>query len=191
MRHFILLITLMLTCTQTQAHLLKVFAYSKNVEGNKQLINGKVYFTGGEPVNGTPITFTNSAGKAVHKTTTNDLGKFTVSLTRDNYKIVADTQDGHKAIWHIKAQPNNGANTTKNSLLPLGTSTDHSMGQLEQMIAAQISEQIAPLTEQIIKLQEKRQLQDIIGAVGYILGVFGLFLWFKQRHLPVSVKRRS
>jgi len=191
MRHFILLITLALTCTSVQAHLLKVFAYAKNVEGNSQIISGKVYFSGGEAVSGTPITFTNSAGKSVHNTVTDDLGKFSVSLTRDNYKIVADTQDGHKAIWHIKAKPSNSAGTTNNSLAPLGTSNDHAIVQLEQMIAAQISEQIAPLTEQIIKLQEKRQLQDIIGAVGYILGVFGLYLWFKQRQLPVSAKRRS
>jgi len=180
---FLAVLSLTFACSQAQAHLLKVFAFTLPVDDNSLLVKGKVYFTGGQTVSGTSVTIYNASGVKVKDTITDVDGKFQVTLAQESYEIVADTQDGHKATWQIKsAKMSTHDNTGKNLLAP----SNPSIEQVENIIAAQISTQLTPLTEQIIQLQEKRRFQDIIGAIGYIVGLSGLFLWFRQRQKDIS-----
>jgi len=181
---YLVVLSLTFACSQAQAHLLKVFAFTLPVDSNSQLVKGKVYFTGGQTVSGTSVTVFNASGIKVKDTTTDTEGKFQVTLARENYKIVADTQDGHKATWQIKSAINNTHNNTGTNAL---TDSNPNIEQIENIIAAQISAQLTPLTEQIVQLQEKRRFQDIIGAIGYIVGLSGLFLWFRQRQTQKDI----
>ena len=177
---FLAVLSLTFVCSQAQAHLLKVFAFSLPVDGDSQLIKGKVYFSGGQTVSGTLVTIFNASGNEVKNTMTDTEGKFQVRLAQENYEIVADTQDGHKATWQIKSAKISTHDNTEKNLL---AASNPNIEQIENIIAAQIT----PLTEQIMQLQEKRRFQDIIGAIGYIVGLSGLFLWFRQRQVQKDI----
>jgi len=181
---FLATLSLTFACSQAQAHLLKVFAFTLPADSNSQLVKGKVYFTGGQTVSGALVTIFNTSGIKVKNTMTDTEGKFQITLAQESYEIVADTQDGHKATWQIKSAKISTSDSTEKNVL---AASNPSIEQLESIIAAQISTQLTPLTEQIIQLQEKRRFQDIIGAIGYIVGLSGLFLWFRQRQTQKDI----
>lgn len=166
------------------AHLLKVFAHTQNSETNNEMIvNGKVYFSGGAGLNNLTFTVINDAGQQVLSPTTDKEGKFNFKITKNNYQIIANSHDGHIAKWKIIGKvkaatlsqlPSNVAATNNIDKLAL-------QAMVDKTLATQLQQQLAPLNERILALQEKRYFQDIIGALGYILGLFGLALWYKQR----------
>lgn len=177
MRTTLTLLLLCVFCTGTQAHLLKVFAYSQPDASSGNLhIEGKVYFAGGANADSASLIIKDNLGTKVKTFVTDELGKFKITLADANYQIIASTLDGHQAIWQINSQAN---------ILQVPNTDDVefsglSQQQLQSIIAVQLAAQIQPLSEQINALQDKARFQDIIGAIGYIFGFAGLFLWFRH-----------
>ncbi|NQZ31039.1 MAG: carboxypeptidase regulatory-like domain-containing protein [Oceanospirillaceae bacterium] len=165
-------------CTQVNAHLLKVFAYSQPVNSaDDLLVKGKVYFAGGERLGSAPIDILTTQGNSIKQLMTDNQGNFTFTLPVADYTIIVKTNDGHRATWAIKS-----ATTTIKPILNIPAQDELiSHRQMSDMFALQLAAQIAPLSEQINDLQDKAKYQDIIGAIGYIFGAFGLFTWFRQR----------
>jgi nickel transport protein len=52
---------------------------------------------------------------------------------------------------------------------------------LETAIARTVARQIQPLREELIAAEDRVRLRDILGGVGYILGLTGLALWWRCR----------
>ena len=53
--------------------------------------------------------------------------------------------------------------------------------ELKKVIRAELKEQLAPIKEDIEQLQQGPSLTEIIGGLGYIFGLAGLFYYFKAR----------
>lgn len=176
-------ILLSFICTQANAHLLKVFAFSQSINNSNQLlIKGKVYFAGGDRLPDAPINIITDQGTIARQLVTDNEGNFNITLVNAIYTIVVNTNDGHKATWAIKPATKLAINNkTTTSPIPHLQDGQINHQMLNEMFATQLAEQIAPLSEQINDLQDNAQYQDIIGALGYIFGAFGLFTWFRQR----------
>jgi hypothetical protein len=52
---------------------------------------------------------------------------------------------------------------------------------LEAAIERAVARQIGPLREQLLAAQERVLLRDVLGGLGYILGLTGLALWWTSR----------
>jgi hypothetical protein len=175
--------------SSANAHLLKVFAHTQNSDNtNEIIVSGKVYFSGGAGLNNLTFKVIDETGQQVLSPTTDKEGKFNFNIAKNNYQIIANSHDGHIAKWQITGKvktatlsqiPNNTAVTNNIDTLALQT-------MIDKTVATQLQQQLAPLNQRIHALQEKRYFQDIIGALGYILGLFGVALWYKQRAKPTE-----
>jgi nickel transport protein len=52
------------------------------------------------------------------------------------------------------------------------------------MVEQAVARQVRPLREQLIAHQDRIRLQDLLGGIGYILGLAGLVLWWRSRSGP-------
>ena len=187
---------ILLFSSTTHAHLLKVFAHVQSTSSAQEIrVNGKVYFTGGATLANLKIKVIDANGELVLSPTTSDEGKFSFKIAAQNYQIIANSHDGHIAKWQINAAMPETL-TLDNSLdrslyssqkstqsADLLANSDQFQSVLASLVAAKMSEQLAPLSEQINTLEEKVMLQDILGALGYIFGLYGFAMWFKHRKL--------
>ncbi len=55
---------------------------------------------------------------------------------------------------------------------------------LEQRIAEAVAREIRPLRRQLEEAQNRARLRDILGGIGYIVGVMGLVFFLKGRRRP-------
>ncbi|MEM2145689.1 MAG: carboxypeptidase-like regulatory domain-containing protein, partial [Candidatus Jordarchaeaceae archaeon] len=168
-----------------EAHKLKVFA---TVEG--QNIKGKVSLNDGEPIWDATVKVFDPTGKEIASTRTDEEGNFTIKAEfYCDYRIVADSGDGHGAEYKLSA-----------SLLPAGlpkraaTPSDRSQTatKLPQEVAGEKSHshlssddqfemlraEIARLSEQLQRYEDRVRMTDIIGGIGYIVGLTGAAYYY-------------
>lgn len=182
MRSKLMIITAMVSLLfspLSQAHLLKVFAWS---EGSA--VAGNAYFSGGIPAKGARIQLKDASGNVLVTGHPNAKGDFHLEVPPNTVavQVIADTNDGHIAHWSLKTaakatKPKSKAMTTKAQ-----TSTANiDQQQLKQLVAEAVAEQIGPLRMELDKDASAFRLSDILGGIGYIFGVFGILIWLKSR----------
>ena len=184
-----------------QAHKLKVFA-----TGEGKAIAGYVYFPGGGRAKGVTVVALGPAGQKLGEATTNDQGEFTIEARfRCDHTLVAQTADGHKASYLVEAAelagdlpalgaaspatatPSEPAPAEPPTLLPAGDA------QIEALVERAVSKQVRPLREQLERYEEKVRLRDVIGGIGYIVGLAGLAFYFlgSSRRVAKDATHRS
>lgn len=146
------------------AHAVKVFAA---VEG--EAIVGEVYFAGGAAAAGAEVVALDPKGAVLAATQTDAEGRFRLPVRRRvDHRILADTGAGHAGSFTIAAEA-----------LPDITAGTSEAGEAD----AGLERQITALRRDIARLEQRIWWRDIIGGLGYILGVFGLaaFLLGRRR----------
>ena len=167
----------MIIALDAYAHKLKILALT---EANE--IYGYVYFPGGGRGKGVPVILHDASGKVIQELTTNGKGHLRFSKTgTPPYKIIADTQDGHMAEYVIRQiiTPESAVIQTQHKGKDIAYGKQSSE-DLMRIIDKTVSQQIAPLRIQLEAYEEKIRIRDIIGAIGYIFGIFGLFFFLRS-----------
>ncbi|WP_462322132.1 carboxypeptidase-like regulatory domain-containing protein [Halochromatium sp.] len=104
-RRLLIALSLLILSSPSQAHRLQVFA---SVDGAE--IQGRVYFVGGHPARGVDVELLDADGKAVAELGASDDGRFRLRApAAQDYRVVAQTGDGHRAEWPIAASELVGA----------------------------------------------------------------------------------
>jgi len=176
----LLLFTLCLLSFSSQAHLLKIFATAQGEQ-----IEGSVYFSGSNSAPSAKISILSTEGKLLAELTSDKSGHFTYqTVSQIDHLLRADSGDGHTAKWTIRATELAGDSTAATDDAPAqqhvetGDTADISSSvHFERAIARQI----APLRRQLISLEERLKLQDMLGGIGYIIGLAGLAAWYHSR----------
>ena len=180
------------------AHKLKVFATAVG-----ERIEGRVYFVGGGPARGARILVESADGKLIEALTTDDAGAFAITAkVRTDHVIRTDSADGHSARTTIPASllpaslplPATGlgasAAEARDGTAP-APSHEGKTGELtasDASIARAVAQQVAPLREQLTAYEDQVRLHDVLGGLGYILGLAGLFAWMRARR-PLGRRR--
>jgi nickel transport protein len=202
---FLCFLLLVLSGNPCDAHKLKMFA---SAEG--EIITGYVYYTtGGKPKNVT-ILVQDTGGNPLGEITTNEEGEFTFTAdAKRDYVFVLELSDGHRTSFTVTADelpdslpsvsteqqtaPKNEQNIAKEEMTPSAPqkidstkeemSSYVSLEEIEDIVNKAVSKQIRPLREQLEGYEEKIRLHDILGGVGYIIGLMGLgyFLGARKR----------
>ncbi len=170
------------------AHKLKVFA---TAEGDR--IRGQAYFVGGAPAGGATVRITDGEGRELARLQPDAGGEFSYRVERrGEYRVVADSQDGHVASWTLQADEfasglpgvapeasssTRAAGVVAGAATPVPPSQAVALDQVERAVARQIR----PLREALQASEERARLHDILGGIGYIVGLAGLGLWWGGR----------
>ena len=184
--------------TEASGHALNVYA---SVQG--QTIRGEVYFRGRVPAQDAKVEMFDPAGEKLGQTTTDEQGKFSWEVRfRCDHRLVANAGSGHGAEYTVEAAelpddlpprgglpnaakpPDPPPAATPASPTPPGAppgappaaTADHA--RLQAMIESAVGKQIDPLRKEISRYQEKIRFADVVGGIGYILGVTGLVFYF-------------
>lgn len=185
----------LLAALPASAHRLKVFA---TAEGRK--ISGYAYFPGGGRAVRVPVLATGPGGEELGRTTTDEKGCFSLEAKwRCDHTLVVETPDGHKATYRVEAAelpsdlPPLGGAGRQGAPRPQGHGTGEKgqpqvaagpvkSGQvLEDAVARAVARELRPLREQLERYEAKRRLHDIIGGIGYILGISGVAFYLLAR----------
>ncbi|QIK37641.1 carboxypeptidase regulatory-like domain-containing protein [Caldichromatium japonicum] len=199
MRKFwVLACLLLLISAPALAHRIKVFA---QIEGD--WIKGRVYFVGGALASGARIELRDAEGRLLAELAPDAEGRFGYRIeTAGTYQVIATTADGHRAEQSLNAAPlrtfssplaegdsgqtSTAPPTSEMSGLPLPSPAPSiRLTGLDPGLIALIDQTLArqtqPLAEQLNALDERIRLQDLLGGIGYILGLTGLALWWRCR----------
>jgi nickel transport protein len=169
------------------AHRVSVFAYQ---EGNKITVEG--FFSDGNPTKHAKVEAFDKNGKKCFSGQANEKGTLSFEAPKvDTLKIVLRASMGHRAetVFHLKnASAPAAAATTKEekSAVPVaGVSTAVSgitENQLKTIVHEEVARAIQPVMRTLARQQaEKISFSDIIGGIGWIMGLMGIWMMLKAR----------
>lgn len=198
-----LLLVLLVSATPAWAHRVLVFAYA---EGQNIHIESKL--VPDTPVKeGKVLISDKQSGKVLITGQTDALGKFACPIPpeavaqRLDLLIVVEAGMGHKGEWLLKAEkylpgaaagvpavpaPSAPATAAPAAVAspasPPATAQPVDAQALEEAVSRAVARELAPVKEMLAELTMHRtSLTDIIGGLGYILGIFGLWAYFLSK----------
>lgn len=197
---FLFSISIQLPMT-AHAHKLRIFAWSEG-----KMIFGETAFSGNrKPINA-EITVLDAASHAVLLTTrTDELGKFKFPAPQKavaehlDLLLVVNSGEGHRGEWPMPAAeyltsnalPANANNqhfkstTAKSSPSPPADTADTvsvDAQLLRRIVNEELEKKLAPIKHMLSESHDNSpDLRDILGGLGYILGLAGLFAWIKNK----------
>ncbi|MFH1803634.1 MAG: hypothetical protein ABID63_01960 [Pseudomonadota bacterium] len=187
------------------AHSFHVFAL-----GDGDIIEGYAYFGGGGRPRNAGIEVMDANGTVLFQGSTNNDGEFLYQVDqRQDYIIRADTHDGHVAEYEVAADELSDSLPAAKADIPAiitslitetakptptvasppapTSGTSHSgmvmldQDQLADLISSAVAKQVRPLREQLVSYEDKVRFSDILGGIGFIVGIFGAFVWWRSR----------
>jgi nickel transport protein len=174
------------------AHGVSVFAW---VEGQRVMVESK--FSGGKhPVHAT-VRVLAPDGRELLTGKTDDQGRWAFDLPQKTaLKIVLEAGLGHRAEWTLSAEEVGAAPVdtstvdaappTSPAQAPSASPAAPDTADLEARLAKVIAQGLQPINARLARLEDERQepsLQDILGGLGYILGLVGIGAYVQARRI--------
>jgi nickel transport protein len=174
------------------AHRVNIFAW---VEGDTVLVECK-YPDGREVYEGV-IRVLDSAGKELLNGKTNTKGEFSFKAPKqDDLTIVLEAGMGHRADWPLSKQDLAPAGESAVPSAPApkaeapppaakesapGAASPLPAG-IDQAIEKALDKKLAPVMRILAEMQEQKvRLTDVLGGIGYIIGLVGVAAYFKRK----------
>ncbi len=157
------------------AHKINFFA---TVDGTT--IQGRADYGANSPARGLSVVAVDPAGEPLGETTTDDKGEFRLEARfLCDHRLTVSTVDGHGASCTVSA-----AELPKH-LPPRAASAAHTHDEAPDPAASSDGSELQALRTQIVELRQqldehgrRTRMQDVLGAVGYILGIAGVACYF-------------
>ncbi len=166
---------------QAQAHKIHVFAW---ISGDTVTVESN--FSGNQPlINGNVTVKNNKSGAVLLQGIGDEKGIFTFAVPAKakeeatDLLILVSGSEGHQSEWLIPAKEYlSGKNTLSAPENPAGLDS----AQLKQMLEELLDQKLAPIKRSLAESkQDKPGFRDIMGGIGYLLGLAGLVAWLKNR----------
>ncbi len=185
----ILAIIILLAPMSAWAHGVSVFAYA---EGDTVVVEG--YFHDGAKCRDCAVEAFDSDGRRLVEGKTDNDGRFSfkapaatdllVRLTasmghRAEYRIpAADLPENLPAMPEAPGEPAERAGAREHTGPAAGF---QGAAEIERVVEKVVARQLAPIRRALEESRRQRRLSDIIGGIGYIVGLMGLVLYFRSR----------
>lgn len=150
-------------------------------------IEGEIGFSNGEyALPGTAVEVTTTEGEHLGEAVIGEEGIFSFTPTQPiPHRFHANMGAGHIADFIVaiedlphklasRAKPTEMAKPEDSPVIAVPTG-------LDQRIAAAVRREVKPLRKEIAAYKEKNDLQSILGGIGYIVGIFGLYMFVQSR----------
>jgi nickel transport protein len=179
--------------TSALAHKLYVFA---QVQGTT--IQGRAYFPGDVPAQDSYVIARDPSGKELARTTTDANGHFSFAVRqRVDHNLSAETVDGHEGHFTVHvgelpdslpgdspnatADPQAGFPEARHPNKPTENATQDAQSSTVHEQITEVMRQVGALRQQILESDERLRFRDILGGIGFILGVTGVAYYMKAR----------
>jgi nickel transport protein len=171
-----------------------IFAWA---EGDTVYTESK--FSGGKKVRNGKVEVFDNAGTLLLAGRTGDDGEFSFRAPqKTDLKIVLTAGMGHQNSWRLGAAELGAdvpgpsgpgpapsaamASAPVQETMPSAAHPGLSAGDVEAIVARQLEQKIEPLTRMLVAAQDRGPtLTDILGGIGYILGLVGLGAYLRYR----------
>jgi nickel transport protein len=178
-------LTIIMMDVSVFAHKVNVFAY---VEGEK--IYTESYFNDGKKCIDSKIEVFDNQGNKLLEGLTDKEGKFSLEVPSEDgdLKIVLTASMGHRAEYSISADELRGAvglikEEPEEPVSIVSSETSLvDLKEIQSIIEDTLDEKLKPIMREIKKSREdKISPAEIIGGIGYIIGIFGIIAYFLSR----------
>lgn len=178
------------TASLAFCHKIYVFAYEA---GGNITVEGK--FTNGRPTRDGKVEVVDIESKTLYATgTTDNEGIFTfpvpqkASEKKATMSVSVDLGEGHKGSWLLEPDDYVSESVQQDAAeVPMHTHSPSPQGspslpEIERVIKAVVAEELAPIKREMAQqANRKPDIQDILGGLGYILGIAGLAAYFSSK----------
>ncbi len=191
-------VVLMAVSADVFAHKVNMFAF---VEGDQVFVEG--YFSDGKRAQNSTVIVYDENGKELLQGETTHEGNFSFQVpAAKELLITLNAGMGHKTEYLLTKEELAGAfpgdtgataNTAETSQeAGAGAATRGSSGASrtgqgvavnDLAIRRAVGQAILPLMRSVSALEERSSFSDIIGGIGFIVGIGGLFFYFKARKM--------
>jgi len=176
------------------AHRVNVFAW---VEGDTVHTESK--FSGGRTVNGGEVFVYDLEGSELLAGKTNEQGEFSFKVPKKAaLKIVLQAGMGHRAEWIIPLEEISPAASQPASKTGSGADSASARGnrvqeqamssrplgaeEIERAVERALDKKLQPFLKRMAESKEQRpSFREILGGIGYILGLVGIATYFHAR----------
>ena len=189
------LVLVLLVGGNALAHKVNLFAYAED-----GVVHTESYFSDGKKVMDSTVEVFDARNNELLLTGRTDKnGEFSFKIPRPaGLRIVLTASMGHKNEYLLSEEevrdaigiarlperaPPERVETEKVEALP-ETVTQVFDERLEALMAQVVEDKTAPIMKKLLKIEEQMQkpsLQDIIGGLGYILGLMGIGIYFRYK----------
>ncbi|MDZ4262427.1 MAG: hypothetical protein U1B30_08870 [Pseudomonadota bacterium] len=179
----------------TLAHKLNLFAYA---EGDTVSVEG--YFADGKKAQNSAVKVVDSGGALLVEGVTDDEGMYRFKTPQQgSINIILNAGMGHQGEFLMSATELGNGIAPGSVSTPIvtgvvtGAETDQAAmdmaaapatgGDVEAVVHRAVNEAIKPLVRELAESRQKASISDLVGAVGYIFGLMGLFAFYKARQI--------
>ncbi len=182
----LLLLLMLFPLTAVHAHKVNLFAYA---EGNSVVVEG--FFTDGKVADKAQIQVFSPSGDRLVQGVADDEGIFVFEIPEiTDLRISLYAGMGHRAEFTLPADEIRSAmaaagerSNASASTQAGGTAVAADSAAIEAMVRQAVSEATLPLVRNLSELNDRRTASDIIGGVGFIVGIVGVFFYLRARSL--------
>ncbi len=178
------------------AHKVRVFAY-----GEGDTIIGETAFSGGRAAKGSKIIVRDADSEKILSTCiTDDHGNFHFPIPEEarkkrlDLKIIVSVGEGHRGEWLLETEDylessKEGDEKPEETVTavpsPVGSVEKQVAGEDERirnMMEEVLDQKLAPIKHMLSRSQDRGPtLQDILGGIGYLLGLAGLAAYIQSK----------
>jgi len=191
LRFIVLFIVIIGISTPAIAHKTTIFAW---MEGDTVYTQSK--FSGGRKAKHATVEVYDAEGDKLLEGKTDENGEFSFKLPkRAELKVVLLAGTGHRGEWSIPLEEIEGGDANPDSRLQsqaFQTEKEPSHHELPSISSADIQEavekaldkKLKPILNQLTESRQKEtetEVTDIVGGIGYILGLVGIGAYFNYR----------
>lgn len=187
---FFAVLFISVTGSDVFAHKVNIFGY---VEGNT--VYTQSYFSDGRKCVKSKVEVFGNAGDKLLEGTTDNIGEFSFKVpAKKDLKLVLTASMGHRAEYILSADELRGSESLgmkpkvsekdiKENIKPKDIEMSQvGLDQIRSVVAETIDEKLAPLFKLVAKSQQDGiSVTEVIGGIGYIFGLMGVAIYFKNK----------
>ncbi len=180
---YFLPIALLLTLTSlAHAHKITTFVYIDSTG----VVHTETYFSDGTKAKNAKVrVYDNSTGKLLLQGTTNNKGIYNFKVPKiTDLKIVVDAELGHRSVTIIKKKRLSGLSQPPTTSPKLSKTPPLQNTYSAKAIDKALDKKLKPIYTMLIDIQQKLSkptMAEVVGGIGYIVGIFGLVAFILSR----------